>query len=122
PTAAAAVLRHRLRAIARPDPVLLLAPHPGQLAPLAREPVAEPRVLLLASEQPFSRGKPLLAASHLVISHALALLSYAPVLPTTAVHPKPHRMRPLVRPALTRSFGGRRRPRRRSRRSRGDPR
>ncbi len=43
-------LRQRPRALVGVEPVLLLHRHPRQLAPLAGDLVAEPRVLLLAGE------------------------------------------------------------------------
>src|SRR5215207_5542328 len=45
------------------EAVVLLHPYPGQVAPLPRELVTEPGVLLLAYQQPLASGEPFLACS-----------------------------------------------------------
>jgi hypothetical protein len=52
------------------EAVLLLDPDPRQLAPLPRQVVAHPRVLLFAHEERLASGQPLLPACHLVVGHA----------------------------------------------------
>jgi hypothetical protein len=62
-------LAERLLAVVRVEAILLLHPHPRQLAPLPREFVVESGVLLLAGKELLTRGEPFLAGSNLVISH-----------------------------------------------------
>src|SRR4029453_10044257 len=62
-------LGERPLAVVRIEAVLLLHPHPGQLASLQRELIAEPGVLLLAYQQPLTSSEPFLACSDLVINH-----------------------------------------------------
>ena len=59
----------RFRAFVCLEGVLLVDPHPRQLASLPRELVAAAGQLLLPLEQLHSRGKPLLARSDLVLRH-----------------------------------------------------
>jgi hypothetical protein len=66
-------LGERLLAVVGIEAVLLLHTHPGQLASLQRELVAEPGVLLLAYQQPLASREPFLACSDLVVSQ-LSLL------------------------------------------------
>jgi hypothetical protein len=66
-------LGERLLAVVGMEAVLLLHTHPGQLASLQRELVAEPGVLLLAYQQPLASREPFLACSDLVVSQ-LSLL------------------------------------------------
>src|SRR6266536_5475789 len=63
-----------LLAVVRVEAVLLLHPHPGQLASKLGELVAEPGVLLLADEQPLTCGEPLVTCSDSAISHLLSHL------------------------------------------------
>jgi hypothetical protein len=58
-------LAERLLAVVRVEAILLLHPHPRQLAPLPRELVAQPCVLLLVFEQPLPCLEPLFATSNL---------------------------------------------------------
>jgi hypothetical protein len=66
-------LGERLLAVVGMEAVLLLRTHPGQLASLQRELVAEPGVLLLTYQQPLASREPFLARSDLVVSQ-LSLL------------------------------------------------
>ena len=75
--AAVEQLRQRARAVVGREPVLLLDPDPGQLAPLPGQLVAQPGVLLLAREQLVAGGRPLLAAHDLVIGHRRLLFDFS---------------------------------------------
>ena len=66
-TSAIEKLGKRARAVVGVEPVVLLDGDPWQLASLARQLVAQPRVLLLADEQLLARGCPLLARSDPVV-------------------------------------------------------
>jgi hypothetical protein len=57
--------------------------HPGQVATLPGELVADPRMLLLAEEELLACGKPFLTGSDSVISHSLSHLVF--LLPTIVV-------------------------------------
>jgi hypothetical protein len=70
-------LGERLLAVVGIEAVLLLHPHPWQLASLPRELIAEPGVLLLAYQQPLASGQPFLACSDVVVSHFLSFESFA---------------------------------------------
>jgi hypothetical protein len=71
-------LRQRPRAVVGVEPVLLLDPHPRQLAAPPGELVADPGVLLLASQQLVAGRLPFLAACDPVFSHRVCLLRLAP--------------------------------------------
>src|SRR4029453_11038340 len=65
----------RLLSVVRVEAVLLLDAHPGQLASLPREFVAESRVFLLAGKELLPCREPFVAGSNPVISHfAVSLL------------------------------------------------
>jgi hypothetical protein len=66
--AAVEELSQRTRAGFGVEPVVLLDPDPGQLAPPARELIPEPRMLLLGLEELRTGCKPLLAGSDLVLA------------------------------------------------------
>src|SRR5919201_3332366 len=73
--AAVEQLRQRACAVLGVEAFLLLQRHPGELAPLPREFVAEPRVLLPPSEERLARGEPLFPCSDLLIRHRLSFPS-----------------------------------------------
>jgi hypothetical protein len=68
-TSAIKEVRERAGAVVGVEAVLLLDADPRQLAALARQLIAEPRVLLLADEQLLARGGPLFSRSDSVIRH-----------------------------------------------------
>src|SRR4030095_9571950 len=63
-----------LLTVVRVEAVLLLHPHPRQLASLPRELVAEPSVLLFAGKELLTCCEPFLAGSNLVIIHCAPFL------------------------------------------------
>jgi hypothetical protein len=86
--AAVEQLRQRARTGVGLEAVILLDSDPGHLAPLTRQLVAEPGVLLLAGEQLVAGNLPLLPCSDLVIGHRSSpSCRYAVVL--VAARPRP---------------------------------
>ena len=67
-------LDQRLLTVVGVESVLLLDRDPGQVAPLLRQLVAEPGVLLLADEELLACGEPFLVGSDSVICHLLSHL------------------------------------------------
>ena len=65
-------VRKRARTVVGVEAVLLLDPHPRQLAALPRQLVAEPRVLFLGLEQLLPGGEPLLMGSDPLVGHLLS--------------------------------------------------
>src|SRR5207244_939449 len=72
-------LRQPLWTVLGLEGVLLLHPHPGQLAALAGEVVAAPRQLFLSLEQCVACSEPFLACSDLVLRHLVASLRWCVV-------------------------------------------
>ena len=68
-TSAIEELGKRARAVVGVEPVVLLDRNPRQLASLASQLVAQPRVLLLADEQLLTGDCPLLSRSDPVVCH-----------------------------------------------------
>jgi hypothetical protein len=69
-TAAVEQLRQPAGALNGLEAVVLLDPDPGQLAPLSRQLVTQPGVLLLAGEQLLAGGRPLLTRSDRATGHS----------------------------------------------------
>jgi hypothetical protein len=67
-------LDERLLTVVGVEAVLLLHPHPRQLASLLSELVAEPGVLLFAAQEPLACREPFFPCSDLMISHVRSFL------------------------------------------------